>query len=302
MKNVAVIVGRFQTPDLTDGHNFLLEYALNNFEKVLVFVGVSPSNINDKNCLPYPVVRSMLNSFNNNLIINEIVDTPNDNVWSKLLDSYIYNITTKEDTITLLGSRDSFLNYYSGSYPTLHIESPIPHVSATELRSSVKINNTRDFREGLIFSQQSRFPIVYPTVDVGILKYNSPDNIQILLGRKPKETKYRLIGGFVDKADNSFEAAAWREAHEEVSNIQLHEVKYVSSRNIQDFRYRDTKDGVMTTLFVTFFLGGEPKPNDDIEEVKWFDFNNFDLSVLIEPHHILFNDIKKYLNEKKHNN
>ena len=51
-----------------------------------------------------------------------------------------------------------------------------------------------------------------------------------------------------------------------------------------------SSDGIMTTLFEVPYLSGEPKPSDDIDELRWFKFDEIlhDIDILIDSHKKLF--------------
>jgi bifunctional NMN adenylyltransferase/nudix hydrolase len=57
-------------------------------------------------------------------------------------------------------------------------------------------------------------------------------------------------------------------------------MEYVGSRKIDDWRYREEKDKIITILFKTKFLFGKPEGSDDLEEAKWFAVNA--LKMMIE--------------------
>ena len=127
--------------------------------------------------------------------------------------------------------------------------------------------------------------IVYPTVDCAIFD----EAYQfILLARKKNQTLYRFVGGFVDPADQAYEMAALREAHEE-TGLLCHDVMYVTSQKVNDPRYADKEDKIITT----FYAMCTPSPldeavaSDDIEEVKVFEFNDVTEKMLVEEHRTL---------------
>ena len=45
---------------------------------------------------------------------------------------------------------------------------------------------------------------------------------------------------------------------------------YEKSFRVNDWRYRNEDDKIITTLFTTEYVGGDPVGSDDIAEVKWF--------------------------------
>ena len=92
---------------------------------------------------------------------------------------------------------------------------------------------------------------------------------KILFGKKPNETLYRFIGGFVDRSDVSWEHAAKREFMEESGGCEIGDLRYVASSKINDWRYANSESGIMTTLFLGKFMWGKVTPSDDIASLTW---------------------------------
>ena len=124
--------------------------------------------------------------------------------------------------------------------------------------------------------------IVYPTVDCAIF-----DEVYqyILLARKKNQTLYRFVGGFVDPKDLSYEMAALREAREE-TGLVCHDVRYVTSQKINDPRYAEKEDKIITTIYAMCTQSplDDAVASDDIEEVKVFKFNDVTENMLVEAH------------------
>lgn len=271
IKTGAVVV-RFQTPELTKGHLHLLSEALRMSTKLVVLIGTSPTRLANRNGLSFEIRRDMiLNEFRRdyNIEVLEIKDQQDNAYWSTLVDETL----APYENVTLYGSRDCFITSYSGKYPFVQV-SEVESESATQIRNSLKEYNPEynnvSFRRGIIHAIENKFPVAYPTVDIALINF---DTQEILLGRKPNQKIWVLMGGFVDPTDTSLEVAAGRELHEEVKNIQTHGVKYVKSAKVDDWRYRGTTDGIITSLFISYFLSGNPKAGDDLDEVKWYFFD-----------------------------
>ena len=281
---VGIIIGRFQLPYPHKGHLDLIKHVLNKSDRVLVFIGKSPANLNDKNPIPVGLLIGNILNIDPKIEVKTIKDHPSDSYWSYTLDNEILTHTDSKDEITLYGSRDSFLTVYNGKFKTEYIES-LPNIpSSTDIRNSIQPCNSEDFFNGMIFAQNYRFPIVYPTVDIFV--YNMSYGT-ILLGRKPGHHLWQLPGGFIDKGEKASEAAT-RELREECPNIETTVLKYIDTFPIEDYRYKGTKDGVLTTLFKCYYQRGDLTAGDDLEELKWF--------TIKEANEVIVNNHKKLLN------
>jgi bifunctional NMN adenylyltransferase/nudix hydrolase len=148
---IGVVIARFQVPSLHDGHLHLLEYVEDISDEMVIMLA-SPISSNIKNPLPYIIRREMVSDYGfiNNTIM-EIVDNPKDDMgWSCEVDRILEGFN---GSITLYGSRDSFLPHYLGKHPTVFVD-PVPSISGSEMRASVsyELNNTEDFRKGIIYA------------------------------------------------------------------------------------------------------------------------------------------------------
>jgi bifunctional NMN adenylyltransferase/nudix hydrolase len=264
---IGVIIARFQTPYLHDGHKALIETVQIKHGKTVIVLGVSPVLGSRMNPLDFPTREKMIKKDYPGIVVLPLPDHPIDAKWSLNLDSLLAN-TFPGESFTLYGSRNSFINYYSGKNK---IEA-LPEVggfNATEIREALKekVMDSIEFRSGIIYAYANTYLKVYPTVDIAVFRDNKAE---ILLGKKDNDQKWRLLGGFSDPTDESYEAAAERELKEECGDIQTTEMKYEGSFRVNDWRYKSEKDKIITTLFSTDYISGDAVGSDDIAEVKWF--------------------------------
>lgn len=285
---VGIIIGRFQVDELTDGHKDLIESVLKMHDRVIVFLGVSPLKVTMNNPLDIEARKSMLQKvFKNRIELHYVKDQMQDDVWSGFLDERIGDIIGARQNATLYGSRDSFISHYQGRYETVEL---VPDVitNGTDIRKqiSVKIRTSANFRAGVIWATQNRYPTTYTTIDVAIF---NDDYTKLLLGRKKNEDKHRFIGGFVEPK-HTLEQTVKKEAYEE-TGLEVGNLKYVGSYSIDDWRYRSEQDKIMTTLFTAKKVFGAEKPNDDIHELKWSKVEDIKEDDLVENHKILFKAI-----------
>lgn len=274
---VGVIVGRFQVADLTPGHIDLFNSVIARHQKTIIVVGLAPIKATANNPLDYEARRKMILEVFPNVTVAYIKDTKYDENWSKNLDAVINDNIPIGANVILYGSRDSFISYYSGKFKTKELIQET-YVSGTKERKEISYISgaSSEFRKGVIWATNNRYPTCYPCVDIGILQKRE-DKIFILLGKKEGEKFYRFPGGFVEKdvniKNNYLEVNARRECQEE-TGILLETLQYVDSFLINDWRYRGEKDCIVTSLFYGWMTFGRPEPNDDIAEVKWFEISD----------------------------
>lgn len=291
--DIGVIIGRFQIHELHVAHKKLIEHVIEKHDKVIIFLGVSEAINTRKNPLDFLSRKVMIEELYGHRIsaVLPLYDKRSDAVWAKQVDSKIREISPL-GSVVLYGSRDSFIPYYAphGKFPTRELE-PEEFVSATEVRESVKnkVLRSKEFRAGMIYAANSTFPFNYCTIDVAIM---NEDETEVLLGRKAEENKFRFIGGFSDVGDCSLEKTLRREAHEE-TRLEVDDIQYVCSKNMDDWRYSNEEDrSIMTIFFKSKKIFGAPAPHDDIVEIKWFKVDSFDPeSQMVKGHRSLFENL-----------
>lgn len=295
--STAAIIARFQTPFLHEGHKALIDQVRVQHRKLIVVLGVSPIPGSRRNPYDYHTRERLIKGEYPEAVVLPLHDHPSDHVWSQKLDA-ILGETFPSETFTLYGSRDSFINYYHGRNETVELPQHGEY-NATQLREQYadKVGNSQEFREGILYANYRQYPKVYPTVDVCVF---SADKTKVLLGRKPGRKHWRFPGGFSDPTDASFEAAAKRELNEECGAINSKDWQYEGSFKIDDWRYKNEIDKIITTFFSCTYIGGKIEARDDINELQWFPIH--EIPQLIErqeitPEHLpLFTQINQKYN------
>jgi len=133
--------------------------------------------------------------------------------------------------------------------------------------------------------------IVYPTVDCAI--FSDGNHNKIYLAKKPNQPLWRFPGGFVDPKDISYEDAAIREAKEE-TNLDCFVIDYVGSTQVNDPRYKDKEDKIITSMYAMEAIhnDSEPKPMDDIAELKLFNTIDVSEDMIMPEHRNLFWELR----------
>lgn len=294
----AVIIARFQTPYLHEGHKQLITQVKAEHAKLIILLGVSPIVGSRKNPYDYYTREKMIKKEYSDVIVLPVSDHPSDKTWSDNLDNLLKGVFPTE-LFCLYGSRDSFIPYYTGRFETVELPEHGDY-NATELRKQYadKVFDSNDFRAGILYAYYNQYTKVYPTVDVAVFRNN---RTEILLGKKSTNNKWRFVGGFADPEDDSYESAAKRELTEECGEMGTTAMQYETSCKINDWRYRNEVDKIITVLFSCDHINGEPAAQDDIIDIAWIKLT--DIPQLIteagvsEEHIYMFNFIlNKYLN------
>lgn len=267
MKTIGVIIARFQSPYLHEGHRALIDSVSKDHNKTVIVLGVSPVLGSRKNPLDFPTREKMIKQSYPEAVVLPLPDHPLDAKWSANLDALLIQ-SFPGAGFTLYGSRNSFIPYYSGKLRTIELAENSHH-NATLIREQIsdKVLNSEEFRTGIIYAYSNMYVKVYPTVDIAVFRNNKTE---VLLGKKDIDNKWRLLGGFSDPTDNTFEDAASRELEEECGPVVTTAMQYEKSLRVNDWRYKNESDKIITTLFSTDYVSGNAEGSDDIAEVKWF--------------------------------
>ena len=289
---VGVIVARFQSPFLHEGHKEILDIVRANHLRVLIFLGLSPLKCTFHNPFDFAIRKAMIEETYRDVEVLYIDDVGNNELWSKNLDRMIAKTVGPNLKVVLYGSRDSFIDGYLGRYPTIEL-APSKYISASEIRKRIGITgkNTQDFREGVVYAVQNQFPVFIPTVDLAIIDY---DKRRVLLGQKPNQDLLRFPGGFTDPfKDKSAEQAAVREGKEE-TGLDLVVTGYIGSTMVDDWRYRREQNKIMTFFYVMKYMGGDPKASDDLKFVCWKNFGELSEGDIVYEHRPLLSMLNDY--------
>ena len=286
-----IIIGRFQVFELNKVHASLITTMQQKHSHVAAFLTSNPAP-GLHNPLDFELRRLMFEEkYKDKLRVEEMPDLPDDRIWSQELDRRILEIRP-EGAVTLYGTQENFVDRYSGRYTTEVLEAQEEDFPEEPELST--LSNLRDFRAGMIYANIRRFPTVYPTVDIAVFRN---DFTEVLLARKANETRYRFPGGFTDPSDPSFEDAVLRELGEECGELTIDELTYLGSCKIEDWRYYDAFDSIMTHLYACVLVDGQPSPSDDIAEVQWFEIEDLKEDLFVSEHRPLFEIMIDYLEE-----
>lgn len=280
-RNLGVIIGRFQTPELTDAHQHLIAQVAARSVRVAVMLGVSRA-VSKKDPLEFILRKWMVEDFwagrypdrAGDLFIIPDHNCPTDEQWARRIDEHVDALLVPRGTITIFCGPDGAGHAYQSAGGRHTVEVLDSHgTHATVVRANIMPERTTSFRRGVVYGAERRSTSVFPVIDVVIWKkdFEAPESTAlVLLGRKDGDgDRLRLVGGFVDPADDSLEAAAGREAHEE-TGLVVHNITYAGSQVVDDWRYRGAPETLLSAVFnAEASASDEPVAGDDLDEVRW---------------------------------
>lgn len=275
MHRINVVIGRFQAPELHDGYVQLIKnVAWGDHDQLIILVGV-PSKMGDTHDpLDFQTRMDMLLDDpaldDLNYEVYPLYDCRDDVLWSNQIDNILKTISESRDfEAVIYGGRDNSLEHYKGVHKTHTMDIKYAG-SSTEARASVKRVSSADFRRGVIYAANQRFPVSYQAVDMAVFKDEDKGRWSVLLGRKHGDSQLRLPGGFVDPKDDSLEAAAQRELQEECGvSLGVSRPEYVGSFRINDWRFRSSENAVMSAVYAFKYTHGFAEAGDDLASVQW---------------------------------
>lgn len=267
---IGILVGRFQVHELHEAHHYLIKQVTENHKKVILFLGVAKTTGTKKNPLDFETRKRMIQKHYPNITILSLPDFGNDKKWSQEMDLRIKEIFPIGN-ILMYGGRDSFIPFYKkggGHFDCKELDQ-YTFVSGTEVRKNIseQVKDSSDFRAGVIYQSYNQYPKVHPYVNVAIF---NEDN-KILLSKKPNEDGWRFLGGFSHPNDESYEHTARRKVISDAGKIEIGDIQYLTSMKIDDWRYRQEEDKILTILFTSKYVFGRIDPSEEISELRWFD-------------------------------
>lgn len=308
--NIGILVGRFQTPELTTGQLKVLNDFLNeNYDFKGIILGIPVTKASAYNPLDFDSRRRMIEeSFPKKFQFGYVKDESDDFVWSNQLDysidlilkqNKIFSHRGEEFNIFIHGNKFDVISKYFGKYCTKEIEND--YINSMEFQKEFvgkKVMDNASWRAGACWSANNRYPVAYHTVDCAI--FDDLSFRYVWMGKKENENKLRFIGGFVDPNDDSAEFSAIREAEEE-TGLKCFVKDYISSRKIDDWRYRNEADKIITTFYALVRGDGTPKASDDIKEIYKVDVLNINEENIMPIHRGLLKDLKNWMIAKQKN-
>lgn len=278
VKHTGVIVGRFQAPALTAGHQHLLTQVGSRCARVIVMIGCPPNFGTKRDPMEYSLRARMVQDYwsatfgqTPELTVLPCLNSESDTEWASRIDMMARAVSVASPLVLYCG-HDGCGPVYTASGGTMPVSTIAPIGGhATDARAAIQPVHSEDFRAGLIYGIQRQFTAVYPVVDAVVYRRSpSIGAISVLMAQKATDTPdtWRVIGGFVDPSDQSLEQAVRREVREE-TGVEVGDVQYCCSMVIDDWRYRGCPEGILSAVFVAQYVFGAEKASDDIARVSW---------------------------------
>lgn len=178
-RKVAIVVGRFQVPWLTDSHGWLIQKAFSMYDDVYILIGdtkILPNGykrMDSHDPYPFEVRKYMILEYINDRLcldsgrllgIDRFEDVGDVGLWNKALDDFLedkFKNSEIDFEFVMFGSRDSFVINYSGKNEICLVDSPevFSNDSGTSLRKHCYESDSRtieysslEFRRGVLWA------------------------------------------------------------------------------------------------------------------------------------------------------
>ena len=115
--DIGVLVGRFQVHELHAAHRELIDFVVEQHDKVVILLGIAPIPGSTANPLDFESRKQMIQADYPDVNILYIRDEGTDEQWSKELDKIVNTVGLPGQSAVLYGGRDSFIEHYSGQFP-----------------------------------------------------------------------------------------------------------------------------------------------------------------------------------------
>ena len=303
MAEYGIIIGKFSPVHY--GHLKLVEEALKECSKLIIFVGSSDSATNIENPFTYQQREDMLKgalSHYSDLI--QILPLPdflyNNNAWMKYIQKNVSAIAgdaSKKIVGCFDGSQASYLKWFN--WPVLSI-TKFQKISSSHVRKLIltegeyleylpkfvseyleKLDLRDMYKEWMYVENYKKqwesapYPPIFVTVDGVIVQ--SGHVLVIKRGGNPGKGKYALPGGFLNQ-DEYIQDACLREVCEE-THIDVPGIimeKAIVDSHVFDYPYRSVRGRTITHAFLFKLNSAKSLPviraDDDAAEAKWMSF------------------------------
>ncbi len=316
MQSVGVIYLPFQTHTLAAKHLDLIEAVVENHTTVIIALPVKKIRPSKNSPLNFREREEMIREELPHHKALYIVPVPERKYPTDRIAALHTAVTAPFDMVgdVTLYTDPEFREFYrataTNSKWTLSLYKDLEDILEVEkvLRADLIMNpyyssnnGSEMYRRGLIVALNRQFPINWPTVDIAIKRVVG-DKTFYLLGKKPGENHWRFPGGFKDRGDQCFEVSVIREASEEVMEDSVlaasgvfTDPKYITSRNVNDWRYRGEIDGITTSFYEIEFVGTDDqlRASDDLAQIKWFDLSELSKDDMEGEHVFLLDALKE---------
>lgn len=261
-----VVIGRFQVPQMTEGHKQLISAVYKEFQVTpVVLIGVSPLPCTPNNPLTFEQRQSIVRQHALVGAIYPLLDMPTDDLWSQQIDVMLGALCFGREPV-LCGGPDSFLPHYKGKFLTWEFKQVRTTPTGTDYRKTVEPSNHEFFIRGAVWATQQQFPRVDSTVDALVTKTIHLSRC-VLIGQKP-DGRWVFPGGYIDVRETA-EHAVRRELMEE-TGLSDGTQRLLGTHVVNDWRYRGEKRmSVLTHVFQVHDPIGGAQASDDLEDLEW---------------------------------
>lgn len=240
---IGVVVGKFQTPYLTEAHQHLFDKAIEENDQLVIFVLDKHIEFTDNNPLPYRIREDMLlqnfwGESNGRISIYPLQEQKYASVLQHNLDSTLLSHWSASHEFTLYSGADGVGSFYDGLCKVEICEFQ-SRKKSKQLRSYAfdKEDYEKEIAQGMIHAVGHKPPLCYNYV-VSIVRARDG-----LITIKYPDTKYLSFPTIeLNSEHNSIIEASFSHITTLVPGASLTQGSHLHSIKVDDWRFRDSED------------------------------------------------------------
>lgn len=270
--NIGVIVGRFQSPYLTDGHKALLKEAYQNSDEVAIFLLNNTIPFSDSNPLPFDLRQALLLNY----VTREYKDKkttfyslPDQKYKSTLMfsiDQALITAYTNMVKFTMYGGPRSLAATYCGIAEVKLIEDNFHSNRSKDARNEAYDTQAFnvDFLKGVIHALNYRRVVCHNYI-VSVLLHQDEDGETYCIAREDSKLKRHVFPTeSVVSTYDTYEEQSKASMEQMFKGAIISSGSHIVSMKVDDWRFGNTSDFAYYHLVVHRVY----KPNLSIQWVK----------------------------------
>lgn len=266
MNHIGIIVGRFQSPYVTEGHKAVIRIAAKAEDEIVFFLLDNKIPFSERNPLPYDIREKMLSTYmlgefkHKKFRFFALQEQKYAGSMQRAIDYTMTKNFDSKDAFTMYGGPGSYAERYGGLATVQMIDRIYGMNSGDARRCAYDMEvQTTNLLQGVIHALNYRSPVCYNYI-VNVVLYDKGESTEILVVDDSRMRHHVLPTFEVNNAHSSFEAQAISEITKIIPTAILGNTTHVKSFKVADWRFRNSQDFCYYHLVLYRFMNRPALP------------------------------------------